>query len=164
MQFFFKRRPSIQWVKLIACLVLCLVGGWLSGLSNGTGLSSWYPTLVKSPLTPPVWVFPLTWSILYILMGISLYLILVTKAKQKKMALVAFALQLFFNFSWSFLFFYLQRTGLALIDLILLYVTLLVTCYFFHRISKPAAYLLLPYVAWSSFALYLNLFIWCYNP
>jgi translocator protein len=153
----------MRYLKLFLCLVICVGGGWLSGLFTEHGLKYWYPHLVKSSLTPPSLAFPITWTILYILMGISLYLIWTTPKKNKKLAITFFVVQLFFNFIWSFIFFYAQKTGIALVDIVCLWIAILATMVLFYRISKPATYILIPYLAWVSFAFYLNLFIWMHN-
>jgi benzodiazapine receptor len=150
-------------LKLWISLVLCIGGGWLSGLFTNTELKGWYPKLTKSMLTPPEFVFPLVWTFLYILMGISLYLIWKIPGKSKIPALLFFVLQLFFNFIWSFIFFYLQKPIAALVDIGFLWIAIMTTIFFFNKLSKTAAYLLVPYFLWVSFAFYLNLFICRHN-
>jgi translocator protein len=156
-------RKKINFGRLCFCLILCVGGGWLSGLFTKHGLTEWYPGIVKSPLTPPDLVFPLTWTFLYVLMALSLYLVLSKPQKNKKWALSFFALQLFFNFAWSYIFFYLENPGVGLIDIACLWIAILVTLILFLRVSKLASYLLIPYLAWVSFAFYLNYFIWINN-
>lgn len=156
-------KPKNNPLKLILCLLICIGGGWISGLFSNQSTEQWYPTLIKSPLTPPNFVFPIAWTILYFMMGIALYLVWSAPEKIKKIPLLLFAIQLFFNFIWSFIFFYLQKPGLALFDIALLWISLLGTIFAFFRISKLASYLLIPYLAWVSFAFYLNLFIWMKN-
>ena len=131
-----KQKKLICFLKLCLCLIICVGGGWLSGLFTNHGLKEWYPHLVKSSLNPPSVVFPLTWTILYILMAISLYLVWSIDSKRKKAAIFSFAVQLFFNFIWSFIFFYIENPGLAMIDIICLWAAILTTMVLFFRISK----------------------------
>jgi tryptophan-rich sensory protein len=157
-----KKKP-FQILKFLLCLLLCVGGGWLTGLFTNPGLHGWYQHLVKSSLTPPSWVFPLTWTLLYFLMAISLYLVWVAPKKNKKIPVSIFAVQLFLNFIWSFIFFTQENPGVALIDVILLWIAIIATMILFFRISKIATYLLIPYLAWVSFAIYLTYFIWVNN-
>lgn len=153
----------IKIAKFFLCLILCLGGGWMSGLVTQNGLSSWYPHLIKSPLTPPSYIFPIAWTILYFLMATSLWLLWTSSTKKKVKASVAFGLQLGCNFSWSTLFFYVQSPLLALIDISFLWPLIVCTMLFFWRHTKGGALLFIPYLLWSSFAFYLNLFIWVHN-
>ena len=153
----------MKFSRFFICLLICLGGGWLSGLFTNAESLQWYLDLVKSLLTPPNFVFPIVWSILYILMSISLYLVWTSKVKNKGTALFLFFLQLFFNFIWSFIFFYHQSPGIALIDAACLWGTILATMIFFFRFSKWSSYLMVPYILWVSLAFYFNLFIWIHN-
>lgn len=157
------KKKKVDFLKLGLALLICVGGGWLSGLFTKHGLLYWYPHLVKSSLTPPNIIFPLTWTLLYLLMGFSLYLIWSNPYNNKKPALYFFALQLFFNFAWSYIFFYLEKPGFALIDIVFLWVAILITMILFFRLSKLAGILLAPYLIWVSFAFYLNYFIWMNN-
>lgn len=129
------------------------------GLFTNPNRDPWYSLLIKSHLTPPNYAFPIVWSILYLMMGISLFLIWSSPAKNKKSALIVFGLQLFLNFIWSFIFFYKKNPTLALVDICLLWIAIVLTIIQFYRISKLSAFALLPYLIWVSFAIYLNLFI-----
>jgi benzodiazapine receptor len=161
----------MQYFKFLLCSVFCVGGGFLSGLFTNSGLQTWYPGLVKSSLNPPGFVFPIAWTILYLLMGVSLYLIWTLPSipkqpwykKSKKGAIALFGLQIFFNFIWSFLFFYLENPGLALLDIVCLWFSLVAMMIVFFRMSKVACFLQIPYLMWISFALYLNFFIWIHN-
>ncbi len=160
----FRKRSNMRsYSKLIASLLICIGGGWLSGLATNAGLNTWYPHLIKATLTPPSIAFPIVWTILYFLMGLSLYLIWSRPFTKKTPALFFFFLQLFFNFIWSFIFFYCENPGLALIDLTFLWFSIVWTMVLFFRLEKSAGYLLVPYLAWVSFAFYLNYFIWMNN-
>lgn len=150
--------------KFLLCLLLCLGGGWLSGLATQTSLSQWYPHLIKSIATPPPIVFPIAWTILYTLMAVTLFLLWISPSKNKTSAYIAFSIQLVFNFLWSSLFFYLKNPALGFIDIVLLWIALVATIFLIRKHSKIGAYLQIPYLLWTSFALYLNLIIYIYNP
>jgi tryptophan-rich sensory protein len=149
--------------KLITSVVICLGGGWVTGLFTNSGLKSWYPSLIKSSLTPPPIIFPIAWTILYLLMALSLYLVWVAPGKNKRFAFCLFGMQLFFNFIWSFIFFYEQDPSLALVDIVCLGVSIAATMIAFSKLSRPAVWLLVPYILWILFAFYLNLFIVIHN-
>lgn len=120
-----------------------------------------YQRLALPPLSPPGWLFPVVWTILYALMGIAAYLVYV-RAKdtgKRNSVLIFYGLQLAVNFLWSIVFFRLQMFWLAAAVLILLILLLIVTMWKFYQISKPAAVLLLPYLLWALFAAYLNIAI-----
>lgn len=117
-----------------------------------------FESMNKPALSPPGWLFPVVWTILYILMGIASYLVL-TSGKPNDAALTVYGIQLVFNFLWSILFFNLGLCRLAFIWLVLLWLLVLKTSSLFFQISKPAGYLMLPYLLWVTFAGYLNLSI-----
>jgi tryptophan-rich sensory protein len=126
---------------------------------------SWYSTLIKPPFNPPSWVFGPAWTILYILMAISAYLVWKKGFKKKnvKDALKIFGIQLVLNLLWSPVFFGLKNILMALILIMILWYFILHTIREFYKIDKMAAYLLYPYFAWVSFATILNLSIWLLN-
>lgn len=148
--------------NLFFSLILCLGGGWLSGYITKEGMD-WYHHLNHPYGTPPKFIFPIVWSILYILMAISLTIILTFPSKDKKKALFIFLFQLILNFIWSWLFFKMEAPLLALIDLIFLWIAIFFTIIIFKQYSRLSAYLLLPYFGWVTYAFYLNLFIWIRN-
>lgn len=150
-------------LKLLLLLVICVGGGWLTGFLTETSVQAWYPSLIKPAWTPPNVVFPIAWTILYICMAVAATLVWASKTGQKAPAFIAFGVQLFLNFIWSFLFFYLENPLLALVDIILLWLAVLITIGIFWRHSRAAAYLLIPYLIWVSYAFCLNLFIWIHN-
>lgn len=143
------------------CLLIGLTASWFTHQS----LYTWYPLLHKPALTPPNWVFPVVWTILYLIMGISWGMILNKEmpTANKLFASTFFGLQLFFNFLWSFLFFYLQKPLLALIDLSLLWLAIGLTIMIFQMYSRLAGWLLFPYWMWTSYAWLLNFSIWWNN-
>jgi len=152
--------------RLIACLLICNTVGILGSLVTVTGQGSWYALLVKPPFNPPSWVFAPAWTILYILMVVSLYLIWMEGSDRHgvRVAMVAFAGQLFLNGIWSFLFFGMQSPLLGLVDILALWMAVAVTIRFTWPLNKDAACLLIPYILWVSFASLLNGAIWVLNP
>lgn len=152
---------KIRWKKLIVCLVVPLAVGGLSAFLTGNAMAS-FDSVVKPPLSPPGWLFPVVWTILYLLMGFASYLVS-TADKASDSALTLYGLQLFVNFFWSIVFFRFENYFFAFLWLILLWILILLTILRFRQISKTAAYLLLPYLLWVSFAGYLNFGIWLLN-
>lgn len=121
-------------------------------------MNLWYQTLEKPPFTPSPSYFPVAWSILYFLMGVAFVIILYKQpSKLKSYAINLFLVQLIFNFLWSYIFFDLQSIEYALIDLSLLLIFLLITMFYFFRLSKVAGILLIPYLLQVIFAMYLNI-------
>lgn len=140
-------------------IAICLGIGFLGSIVTTPSISTWYQTLNKASFNPPNWVFGPVWTFLFLLMGISLFLVLESKNKFKNIAIFWFSLQLFFNFFWSFLFFGLHQPFLAFIDIIVLWVAIWITIKKVFFVSKIASFLLWPYLFWVSFASILNLFI-----
>ena len=139
-----------------------LVGG-ISGVATVAGIKDWYVHLNKPFFNPPNYLFGPVWSILYLLMGVSLFMILQSKSINKKKAISIFFVQLFLNFWWSFLFFKFQLLGISLIEIVLMWLSILWMIIEFKKINKTAAYLQIPYLAWVTFASLLNLAIWYLN-
>ena len=155
---------EINWTSLIICIAIPLVAGTLSGLANANSISTWYSTLNKPSFNPPNYLFGPVWTILYILMGISLYLIVsTTKSDLRTTALIIFGVQLFLNFIWSFLFFYFQSPLAALVVIIALLIGIVLMILYFFKLSHAAAYLQIPYLLWVSFATVLNGAVWYLN-
>lgn len=150
---------------LIIAILICESIGIISGLIANTGINPWFDTLHKPLWNPPAFLFAPVWTLLYLLMGISLWLIWKsnTPSPQKNNAIILFSLQLFFNFWWSIIFFKFQSPGFALVDIILMLNLILFTILSFSKISKLAAWLLVPYIVWVSFATILNFTIWILN-
>ncbi len=126
---------------------------------------TWYPTLVKPSFNPPSWLFGPVWTILYIMIGVSLYLVWASKAKMKikRKAYKIFGVQLILNSLWSIVFFGMQQPAGAFLVIALLWISIIYNALVFYRISKPAGYLLVPYFLWVSFASVLNFAIWILN-
>lgn len=152
---------KIQWKKLILCIAIPLAVGGLAGFLTRNGMET-FQSLNKPALSPPGWLFPVVWTILYILMGIASYLIL-TSEKTNQSALVFYGIQLIFNFFWSIIFFNFEAYLFSFIWLVILWILILATMILFFRISEPAGYLLLPYLLWVTFAGYLNFYIYLLN-
>lgn len=142
-----------QIFKLIASLLLPLGVGAIAGMFTAEAVPEWYASLNRPSFSPPNRVFGPVWTTLYILMGISLFLIWkLSPGKERNLAITAFMVQLFLNFLWSFLFFYFQMIGLALIEIILLWISIVVMLVLFYKIKPLAAYLNIPYLLWVTFA------------
>lgn len=155
---------EINWISLIACVGGILLIGTISGLANAGSINGWFSTLNKPSFNPPNYLFGPVWTTLYILMGISLYLILQSpKTDSRNTALIIFAFQMALNFSWSFLFFYFKWPGIAFMEIIVMWVAIIIMILTFYRISNTAAYLQIPYLLWVSFASILNGCIWYLN-
>lgn len=154
---------KLDWKKLLICLAIPLGVGALSVLVSG-GMGS-YNDFLQPPLSPPGWVFPVVWTILYLLMGYASYRILVADApeKQKRTALLWYGIQLVLNFLWSPVFFGLDWYLLAFFILLALWVAVYITMKLFGNIDETASDLLLPYILWITFAGYLNLGVYLLN-
>lgn len=152
---------------LIAAILLCEAAGIIGSLFTAPSIPGWYATLNKPSFNPPNWVFGPVWTTLYALMGISLYLVWKKGQENKKidikLPLAIFGFQLFLNFLWSILFFGMQSPLLGLLCIIPLWLSIAATIFYFYKISKTAAYLLIPYILWVSFASILNASIWMLN-
>ncbi|MEO0042516.1 MAG: hypothetical protein RL329_1964 [Bacteroidota bacterium] len=155
---------SSTW-KFVISILLCEIIGISSGLFSAGAIQTWYMTLQKPSWNPPNYLFGPVWTILYVLMGISLWLIWKSNASEplQKKAIYLFALQLFINFWWSIVFFNFQSPALGLIVIILMLLSILRTIFQFAPISKTAAWLLVPYISWVSCATILNYTIWSLN-
>ncbi|OAN62611.1 sensory protein TspO [Balneola sp. EhC07] len=147
--------------KLPVSIAICLLVGFLSGISTSDNISGWYSTLEKPFFNPPNWIFGPVWTFLYILMGISLGKIWSSdiSGKEKNKAIFIFGSQLAVNAIWSIFFFGMQNPLLAFIDIIILIILIVYTIKLFKPINRMASWLLYPYLAWVSFATILNLSI-----
>ena len=152
---------NIPWKNLITAVAIPLAVGGLSAWITMDGMKA-FEAVNQPPLTPPMWLFPVVWSILFVLMGIASYLVVMQKGEDTK-ALTLYTVQLIFNFFWSIWFFNLGWYLFAFLWLVALWILILATTVAFYRISKPAAWLMLPYLVWVAFAGYLNLGVWWLN-
>lgn len=151
-----------KYKQLIIAILIPLVIGFLSSAFTMNSMEV-YQSLNKPPLSPPGWVFGVVWPILYILMGISSYIIYKSNDPDKGNVLVLYGLQLIMNGLWPIFFFVMEKYLFSTIWLILLIGIVVLVTIFFYKISKPAGLLMIPYIIWLCFALYLNFYIFIYN-
>lgn len=151
--------------RLIISLVVPQAVGFLGAAVTARSVREWYPHIDKPSWTPPNWVFPVVWTAIFLLMGIALYRVwgLGLDTPGVKLALGFFAAQLVLNFFWSSLFFGLRSPGLALVEIVFLWLAIAGTIWTFGRLDWVAYPLLLPYLAWASFAAVLNGSVWLRN-
>ena len=152
-------------MKLFISLAVCLLAGFIGSVFTARAIPTWYATLIKPSFNPPNWVFAPVWTILYILMGLALYLVWRRglAASGVRLALIFFALQLALNIAWSFIFFNCHSPFYALLEIAALWLSIMLTIGLFYQVSKPAAWLLMPYILWVSFASFLNYMVWRLN-
>ncbi len=155
---------SVDFKKLIKNVTLPLIVGLLAGFLTRNDIMRFEETAVKPFFYVPGWVFPIVWTVLYILMGIAAYLIDVNATNEsKKLPKTLNYLQLFFNFCWPFVFFTFNAYFFAFIWIIALWVLIIATTLQYYKISKTAAYLFIPYIIWVTFAAVLNFSIYLLN-
>jgi len=175
-------------IKLLSSIIICEVAGVLGSVFTMPKIGTWYKTLNKPSFNPPNWIFGPVWTKLFLLMGISLYLVWIKNwepknkifSSEKKVwnkwsqnffegkweklnIILIFAIQLVLNILWSVIFFGMQSPGAAFFVLLMLWFAIIYTIINFYRVSKTSAYLLLPYILWVSFAGILNCFLWILN-
>jgi translocator protein len=151
---------------LVGCILVCLCAGFIGSLFTTPAINAWYVYLNKPPFNPPAWIFAPVWTLLYILMGVALFLVY-RQTKKNKYAVqgsILFEIHLLFNVSWSVVFFGLKMIPLAFVNIIILWALIVWLIILFWRIDKRASILLWPYLAWVSFASVLNLSIMLLNP
>ncbi len=155
---------KLDWKKLLISLGIPLAVGGIAALLTGGGMSD-YSLLNQPPLAPPGWLFPIVWTVLYLLMGYASYRIVTADgdARQKRKALILYGLQLFFNFLWPLVFFGLEWRLTAFWILLILWVLIFLTIREFSAIDERAGDLLIPYILWVTFAGYLNLSVFLLN-
>jgi tryptophan-rich sensory protein len=149
-------------IKLTLCILLPLLVGGISGFFTSQSIPNWYVFLNKPSFNPPNYLFGPVWTLIYILMGISFYLVL-NKPNVSWLLVGIFLTQLILNFFWSFIFFNLHNLGLALVEIILLWASILAMIILFFKTNKWAAILNIPYLLWVSFATLLNYSIYGLN-
>lgn len=152
----------LKWKPLLLNLFLPLAVGGLSAFLTKDNMAV-YQKLRQPPLSPPGWLFPIVWTILFLLMGIAAYLVWVRDSTGRNGALLFYTLQLVFNFVWTLIFFNAQNYSLAFFWLLALWVLILITTIRFFKESKAAGWLMIPYLLWVAFAGYLNAGIWFLN-
>lgn len=151
--------------RLVVSLGIPQIAGGVGALFTTAAIPTWYATLVRPALAPPNWVFAPVWTTLYVLMGVALFLVWKRGVERKEVrtAISLFALQLTLNVLWSLVFFGLMNIGGALVEIAVLWLAILATILAFSKISRLAAWLLVPYILWVSFAAYLNYSFWVLN-
>jgi translocator protein len=152
-------------LKLLIAIAIPLAVGALSGYFTASAIDGWYATLNKPSFNPPNYLFGPVWATLYTMMGIALFLVWNTKlvTENKNKAYVFYWVQLFLNFIWSIVFFYYQNPAVALVVIVLMLITIAGTIFWFRKFSIIAAWLLVPYICWVSFATALNFELWRLN-
>jgi len=173
-------------IKIFTSIIICELAGVVGSIFTMPSIKGWYVTLNKPGFNPPNWIFGPVWTTLFVLMGISFYLVwskgfvakqhskalkawnpwsqkLWTGSWQKINVISIFSLQLILNILWSVIFFGLHQPGIAFFELLMLWFAVLYTIINFYRISKPASHLLIPYILWITFAGFLNYSIWVGN-
>lgn len=144
-------------LKFLVSIILPLSLGAIAGMFTSQSVPEWYATLNRPSFNPPNWIFGPVWTTLYILMGISFFLIWKQEAsKERNRAILIFLLQLLLNFAWSFIFFYFNMIGLALVEIILLWISIVLMLVVFYKIKPIASYFNIPCLLWVTFATVLN--------
>ena len=148
---------KLQIIKLFVSILLPLGLGTIAGIFTAQSVPEWYATLNRPSFNPPNWIFGPVWTVLYMLMGISLFLIWKKEvSKERNLAILVFMLQLLLNFGWSFIFFYFNMIGFAWIEIILLWISIVCMLVLFYKIKPIASYMNIPYLLWVTFATVLN--------
>lgn len=152
-------------LKLVFSIAICQSAGLIGTVFTVSSIQNWYNLLIQPSFRPPNWLFGPVWTILYTLMGISLYWIWTAGTKKKKVkdALKLFAVHLVFNATWSIVFFGMHNIPLSLVNIIALWILIILVVIKFYKIDKKASLILLPYLAWVSFAAILNYNIFLLN-
>ena len=154
-----------SYLKLFISIFICMAVGGISGYLTASEIPGWYMFLNKPGFNPPNWIFAPVWTTLYILMGISFWLVWKSGTEEaiKNRAMLFFMVQLILNFFWSIIFFNFHQLGFAMAEIVLLWIFILFSIISFYPISKAASYLLIPYICWVSFASILNFAVWRLN-
>jgi len=157
--------PNQNFKKFFIALDVTFLTALIGSVLTMPAIATWYQTINKPSFTPPNWLFGPAWTILFLLMAISWFLILKngTASKYYKTANYIFITQLLLNIFWSFLFFYIQSPFLAMLEVIAFWLILILNFDYFYRINKKAAWLFVPYIAWVSFAAFLTYSVWRLN-
>jgi tryptophan-rich sensory protein len=151
-------------LQLVVAVLICELAGIIGSVFTVSEISGWYGTLVKPALNPPSSIFGPVWTTLYLLMGVAVFLVWRMREKKKvNVALFLFGFQLVLNTFWSIIFFGWHNPLLALVDITFLWISIVATIISFYKISRPSAFLLVPYLLWVSFATYLNYALWVLN-
>lgn len=152
-------------LKLFVSILVCQAAGFIGSFATRSSVDGWYATVRKPPFNPPNWIFGPVWITLFVMMGISLYLVWISKSGtgNRNLAITVFMVHLMLNILWSYLFFYFQSPGWGFIEIIVLWISILAVILLFLPINKWAGYLMVPYLLWVTFASVLNFAIWHLN-
>lgn len=150
-------------LNIIIPILVCFLVGLSASYFQADAIKNWYPTLIKPAVTPPNIVFPITWSIIYVCMGLSIGLLINSTIERRRFFIKAFIFQLFFNFTWSISFFYIQNPLIGFINILLLDIFVINYTLKSYQVNKTSSILFIPYVIWLLFATYLNGYILMYN-
>jgi tryptophan-rich sensory protein len=144
--------------KLVASLLLPLGIGAIAGMFTAKAIPGWYASLNQPSFNPPNWVFGPVWTMLYLILGISLFLVWKMDAgRERNQGILVFMVQLLLNFCWSFFFFYFKMIGVALADILVLWITIVFMLVRFYKLKPVIAYINIPYLLWVTFATALNM-------
>ena len=160
-----KNRRVRDIAKLLISVLACQCAGFIGSIFTTPSIPTWYATLQKPPFTPPSWLFAPAWITLYLLMGISSFIIWrkgINNGRVRE-ALIVFLIQLILNSLWSIVFFGLKSPLYGVVVIVALWIAILFTMFKFFKLSTAAGGLLLPYILWVSFAAVLNISIWVLN-
>lgn len=151
-------------LALVVAIIICELAGVVGSAFTISAIPTWYAGLVRPALNPPSWIFAPVWTTLYAMMGLAAFLVWRTpKSPARTKALVAFGAQLVLNALWSIIFFGFRILSAASIEIVVLWIAIALTIARFRQLSRPAAWLLAPYLAWVTFAAYLTFSIWKLN-
>ena len=156
------KQSQFSFLKLAASLLICFSASGLGAWVTSSSVRTWYLELARPSWNPPGWLFGPVWTLLFVMMGVSLWLVWMSPTRNRK-AFVLFGIQLGLNVLWSCLFFGVRSPGLAFIEIFLLVSAILITFFAFLEVNKKAAWLLVPYLMWTLFATVLNGTIWWLN-
>lgn len=156
---------KMSFFRLVACVALCEGAGLLGSIFTMQSITTWYAGLEKPWFTPPSWLFGPAWTTLYAMMGLSLFIVWNHHLEYGRSgnAISLFCVQLALNILWSYLFFGLRLPFIAFVDILILWTTILFMVFSSWKLSRIAAFLFVPYLAWVSFASLLNFYIWKLN-
>lgn len=159
-----KAKTNVKIIPLVLNIIIPLFGGWLVGYINRNSMDV-YRGIEKPIFAPPAIVFPIVWTVIYILMGVAAYRIYIKNKEgvDDKDAYFFYIIQLILNFMWSFIFFTFRLYGISFLWIVLLFIFVVITFIKFIKIDKIAGALLIPYMIWLVYAGFLNFFIWFFN-
>ncbi len=151
--------------KLIISIAIPLAVGFLGSYFTRPEIDTWYQSIEKPSWQPPSWVFGPVWTTLYVMMGVAFYLVWKneSRSRNRKLAMIFWSMQLVLNFFWSYIFFNQHKLGLAVVEIIALWIFIFITIILFGRVNKLAAWLMVPYISWVSFASLLTYTIYTLN-